>query len=210
MKIKIYAIVLFVLILAFGGYLLFFPKSDLPPAYPSSQTMSNKDMSLKLGEIGVFNKISIRPVSIEEDSRCPIDVQCIQTGTVRLKIAVISNSNTNESIIKLGEEFTTEGVRITLEEVNPITNSKIQILKGDYVFKINVKSIDAPVVTNPSGQCYVGGCSGQICSDQPNMASTCEYREEYGCYKKAVCERQKTGQCGWTPSTELNICLGNK
>src|SRR5690606_11183100 len=31
-------------------------------------------------------------------------------------------------------------------------------------------------------QCYVGGCSGQICSDQEGVISTCEWREEYACY----------------------------
>jgi hypothetical protein len=53
----------------------------------------------------------------------------------------------------------------------------------------------------------VGGCSGQICSDQPDMASTCEWREEYACYKTARCEKQASGQCGWTATAELNMCL---
>ena len=63
---------------------------------------------------------------------------------------------------------------------------------------------------NPSvaGRCYVGGCSGQICSDQPGALSTCEYREEYACYKTATCERQGGGECGWTMTPALNICLG--
>ncbi len=37
--------------------------------------------------------------------------------------------------------------------------------------------------------------------------STCEYREEYGCYKSATCERQDSGKCGWTETEELNSCL---
>jgi hypothetical protein len=57
------------------------------------------------------------------------------------------------------------------------------------------------------GGCYIGGCSSQICSDQPDMASTCEYREEYGCYKTATCERQVGGECGWTATMALNTCL---
>jgi hypothetical protein len=59
------------------------------------------------------------------------------------------------------------------------------------------------------GKCYIGGCSSQICSDQPDMASTCEWREEYACYKTAKCERQASGACGWTATAELNICLKN-
>ncbi|HRH22809.1 MAG TPA: Gmad2 immunoglobulin-like domain-containing protein [Candidatus Paceibacterota bacterium] len=61
-----------------------------------------------------------------------------------------------------------------------------------------------------SKKCVVGGCSGQLCSDasaEPLM-STCEYREEYACYKKATCEVQKsTGECGWTQTEDLSLCL---
>ncbi len=57
------------------------------------------------------------------------------------------------------------------------------------------------------GGCYIGGCSQQLCSDQPDAVSTCEYREEYSCYQTATCERQSSGQCGWTQSTALNTCL---
>ena len=59
----------------------------------------------------------------------------------------------------------------------------------------------------PQGGCYVSGCSGQICSDQQSAVSTCEYREEYSCYQSARCERQSTGQCGWTMTDQLYSCL---
>ena len=61
-----------------------------------------------------------------------------------------------------------------------------------------------PVV---SEGCYVGGCSGQICSDQRDAVSTCEYKPEYSCYQGAVCERQPGGECGWTPNPDLTACL---
>jgi hypothetical protein len=57
-----------------------------------------------------------------------------------------------------------------------------------------------------SGGCFRTGCSAHICSDE-EMASTCEWREEYQCYKTATCERQNNGECGWTPTDELNSCL---
>jgi eight-cysteine-cluster-containing protein len=72
-----------------------------------------------------------------------------------------------------------------------------------------------PIVVTPSpnptpvvkGGCFVGGCSGQICSDQEGAMSTCEYRPQYGCYKNATCERQMNGQCGWTQTALLTGCL---
>lgn len=58
-----------------------------------------------------------------------------------------------------------------------------------------------------AGNCFVGGCSGQVCSESADVMSTCEWREEYACYRVAVCERQNTGTCGWTETPELTSCL---
>ncbi|MGK4002598.1 hypothetical protein WMF31_08240 [Sorangium sp. So ce1036] len=56
--------------------------------------------------------------------------------------------------------------------------------------------------------CVVTGCSGQLCADE-DIASTCEWREEYACYAKhGVCERDASGECGWRETPELAACLG--
>ena len=60
-----------------------------------------------------------------------------------------------------------------------------------------------PVARKP---CIKTGCSGQVCSDKEVM-TTCEWRPEYDCYRRARCERQASGQCGFTPSSELTACL---
>jgi hypothetical protein len=67
-----------------------------------------------------------------------------------------------------------------------------------------------PFTADSAKQCYIGGCSGQLCGDKPgNLISTCEYRPEYACYRTAACERQTSGNCGWSPSKELTDCLNN-
>ncbi len=63
-----------------------------------------------------------------------------------------------------------------------------------------------PVSTKPLAACKPTGCSAHVCSDQ-NVITTCEYRETYACYKTAKCERQASGQCGWTETAELRSCL---
>lgn len=58
--------------------------------------------------------------------------------------------------------------------------------------------------------CAVGGCSSQICGEAgevEDIATTCEYRDEYACYQSARCEKQADGQCGWTEDAELQQCL---
>jgi hypothetical protein len=54
--------------------------------------------------------------------------------------------------------------------------------------------------------CKKTGCSSQVCSDQ-DVVTTCEWRSEYECYQKAICERQRNGECGFTQTPELAACL---
>jgi hypothetical protein len=63
--------------------------------------------------------------------------------------------------------------------------------------------------TPTPGPCYVGGCSGQLCTDRPDAVSTCEYRAEYACYRYARCERQSNGACGWSATDAFSQCWAN-
>ncbi len=64
-----------------------------------------------------------------------------------------------------------------------------------------------PTIPPVAKGCYIGGCSGEICSDQPGAMSPCIYKPEFACYKTARCERQADGNCGWTMTLELKECL---
>ncbi|MBP9763648.1 MAG: hypothetical protein KBD10_02795 [Candidatus Pacebacteria bacterium] len=175
-----------------------------------------KNNDLKIGEVRDYGIISIRPLSIEEDSRCPVDVVCIQAGTVVLKIAVtfedssVDGFGNNEvHLITLGSPLEIHGANVVLTSVNPSPNSKVNLSEKDYSFVFDVTKKDEPVVTDTENKCYTGGCSSEICSDTPGAISNCMYREEYACYQKAKCERQSTGKCGWTQTSELSLCLQN-
>lgn len=88
---------------------------------------------------------------------------------------------------------------------NEIGNEPIvEDIKDEPVLDENVKNDN--IGTVETKKCLVTGCSSQICSDQ-EVISTCEYREEYACYKDAVCEVQSNGECGWTLDEKLNECL---
>ena len=68
-----------------------------------------------------------------------------------------------------------------------------------------------PVCINnapPAAACAKSGCSGQVCADH-SVITTCEMRPEYGCYHAATCERQASGECGFTASASLATCLAN-
>jgi hypothetical protein len=59
---------------------------------------------------------------------------------------------------------------------------------------------------NQNKPCFKTGCSGQVCADE-EVVTTCEFRQEYECYKTARCERQANGKCGFTDTPELRRCL---
>jgi hypothetical protein len=98
---------------------------------------------------------------------------------------------------------------ILIEKDNP---SGIPENAGELRIPIQFKAVSGQTAAPPGGSgpsiCKPTGCSGEICSDQ-NMASTCIYRQEYACYKTAKCERQSSGECGWTQTMELQDCLQN-
>ena len=88
-----------------------------------------------------------------------------------------------------------------------ISNSSNSSNSSNTSSSTSTSSSSNSFVTN--SKCFVGGCSGQICSDQAGMMSTCEYREEYACYQNARCERQPSGLCGWTQTSELSACISS-
>lgn len=77
----------------------------------------------------------------------------------------------------------------------------------NFVKNTSLEPIGNQVEKPTLSSCYVAGCSGEVCSDQKDAASSCLYKEEYACYKTVKCERQASGQCGWTMTMELKNCL---
>ena len=72
--------------------------------------------------------------------------------------------------------------------------------KDEYSIEVNIHTA--------SDGCVITGCSSHICSDEQTF-TTCEFLDHYVCYKNAICERQGNGQCGWTPTQELETCIGS-
>ncbi|MBA3499496.1 MAG: hypothetical protein M4D80_20160 [Myxococcota bacterium] len=155
---------------------------------------------------GVFVRVKDNGV------RC-IAEPCPSTGEAAL--------NTSRSANLSAIDFEPSG--LTDEQVAVLTeamfNPSGMIIAGDrFTQKINGTWAKGRTATNvfirvenaaQSEGCFVGGCSSQICSDQEGVISTCEFRPEYACYQEASCERQASGDCGWTQTPALTTCLAN-
>jgi hypothetical protein len=94
--------------------------------------------TLSLGEEATFRGITIKPVSVLEDSRCPAGVQCIQAGTVRINVESQVGNTTRQDIVRLGSATTVDTFAVTLVSVLPATKAGSQIPSGDYIFTFDV------------------------------------------------------------------------
>lgn len=91
------------------------------------------------GEVALLN-VHIYPTELLEDSRCPIDVVCIQAGTVRIRAGLVSGlGESPRQEFTLGKPVTTETEEVTLVEVLPVPKSTVSIKPSDYVFRFKIE-----------------------------------------------------------------------
>lgn len=175
----------------------------VPPVVASPAITEPTRVELKLYEKRQFGELAITPWAVLEDSRCPSDVQCFQAGRATVAFNLSGPSGDSALQLEVGKTGSTENLQITLDEVRPATLSTHKITDEEYRFTVTL----APKFPAGALACYVGGCSSQLCTDEPNAISTCEYTASYACYQGATCERQESGECGWTPTPALAQCL---
>ena len=117
-----------------------------------------------------------------------------------------------------GDWMTSEFVpfKASLTFTRPSSNSGTLVLEKDNPSGLpeQADELRIPVLFSSSASstppvakaCVISGCSSHICADE-EMITTCEFKEEYACYKQAKCERQKSGACGWTETATLRACI---
>ena len=115
------------------------PKCEFS-ACPTSSTTTSGNATLEggLNQTLSGGGISIVPLEVVEDSRCPSGVECIQAGTVRLKAQVVSAMGTGDITLTLNKPSTTEAQTITLIQVAPLKKASSTISSSDYRFTIVV------------------------------------------------------------------------
>ncbi|HEX8365204.1 MAG TPA: hypothetical protein VF603_07970 [Allosphingosinicella sp.] len=77
------------------------------PAQPRAQAEpapAHGRATIALGESARIAGVTVRALRIEEDSRCPASVRCVQAGTVRLRVAL--DREPRETVLRLNEAQT--------------------------------------------------------------------------------------------------------
>lgn len=82
--------------------------------------------------------VRIVPVELLEDSRCPVDVVCIQAGTVRVRARLINGLGEANQEFKLNQPITTETEEVTLIQVMPQPLAGVETKDSAYVFRFEV------------------------------------------------------------------------
>ncbi len=94
----------------------------------------------KIGQAGSALGFEVRPTEIMEDSRCPIDVQCIQAGTVRVRADIASPTGQGNKIFDLEKPVIIGNWEVTLIQVDPIPESTVERIDGDYTFYFRIST----------------------------------------------------------------------
>lgn len=83
--------------------------------------------------------LSLTPLTVVEDSRCPSDVVCIQAGTVRVQVLIQSGLGEGAITMSLNTPITTEAEEVTLVSVTPYPISTKEISSSEYRFVFEIK-----------------------------------------------------------------------
>lgn len=85
------------------------------------------------------SKLKVRFVELVEDSRCPVDTNCIWAGNAKIKIRVSRNGKSHDLTLDTNGPHQTavaEGYTIKLVALTPAPRSNIRINRNGYVATI--------------------------------------------------------------------------
>jgi len=114
--------------------------SDVPGLISVNQLPATVDVALGQDLHIASPDLLIRPLEIVEDSRCPVDVQCVDAGTVNMRFSVRQGSApVSGFFLKLGETNSDYGVLLRVVGVTPDRRTTVPvILAKDYRVRLEI------------------------------------------------------------------------
>jgi hypothetical protein len=91
-------------------------------------------MAAGIGETVQVGKLVATPLSVSEDSRCPVDVQCIQAGRLIVNTRIDGEGWTETVPLTLGMPHVAQGTSITLVSGRPEKYAERNIPRKEYRF----------------------------------------------------------------------------
>ena len=106
---------------------------------PEVRSETEARLEARIGQAATGLNLTVVPLEVVEDSRCPVGVSCIQVGTVRIRAKLTSGMGTADQIFVLNQPIATEAEQVALVEVKPEQMAGGQIKSSDYRFIFEVK-----------------------------------------------------------------------
>lgn len=107
------------------------------PACPTSEATTST-IRTTMGQKMTGLNVSITPIEITDDSRCPTDVQCIWAGTVHVRAKISTPNGSSEELLEIGHPVTKHGYTIIFSELTPAPKADETIPVSSYRFVFTV------------------------------------------------------------------------
>lgn len=115
------------------------PPPPLPALMPSAPPGT---FTFSMGETVEYDGLTLTVLSVESDSRCPIDVQCIQAGSATVALSVTQGGVTQEYILSSDDSLAVGEQRIKIIEVEPAPHSLRTIDPEEYTVTLVVEEVE--------------------------------------------------------------------
>ncbi len=102
------------------------------PTAPGANTFN-----LRIGETKTKSGVSIQPLEVTQDSRCPAKATCIWAGTVEVRTKITDATGPSEVTFSPNMPIQDGGLTITLTKVLP-QKTQTAIKSADYIFTFTV------------------------------------------------------------------------
>lgn len=113
--------------------------SSTPNPRPiGSDTTTTVTQMLSLNQRVTVGGVTLMPTVLLEDSRCPIDVQCIQAGTVRITAQIKDAQSTDIVTLTLGKAMQFRGTIIAFTSVTPAKKFNSSTATSTYQFTFTI------------------------------------------------------------------------
>lgn len=94
------------------------------------------DVTTKIGRAVTINRMTIRPVKVVEDSRCPANVRCVWAGrlVVLTEVGAPRGGEQLRLNLELGKPVELYGGRLTVLQARPAKRAATPVRQSDYRF----------------------------------------------------------------------------
>ncbi len=81
-----------------------------------------------------LGEVIVTPLQVLEDSRCPVDAQCVWAGKLTVSTRITATHWQQTAPMTLGEPYSVMNRELVLVSATPAPTSQNQVAQGDYRF----------------------------------------------------------------------------